>query len=453
MSKAKKAQNPVLIFLAALFLAGTVPASPMAADADSPYRSQFPEEPERYDSEYYLDMLTMRFDRDLRELWDGRDNAFRLAFGSLNVEQWGLFQYLKFSSRLTDRWRFRYWMERRGTLTEEAGSLSEIELEFNFLEDFFLSFIIGPYFWKRDNDIGIAVQRRTAVDRYARLTFMALDFANNFAYRHGENIERQENLFTSQPLELKLQVRERAGEGLWFGVDASATTRWRKEYRFLDASRAGYDREGRMARAEVWLEKELSSRVLMDLDVAAAEYISFESGEPDGEKTHRLFEFTPRVWWYSSRYRPGGQPGGPAEEDSGGKNGALSPFSGDYFRKGSPRLGVCAGFQVRSETLDSEGVEGTDFTKDEILPFLLFKFAASGRHVLEAGYLADRYRSERSGSGDRREKWENRIKLAWELRFGGENLIRLIETIDLDREDWGQFSVHDHFFLMTHISF
>ncbi len=452
MFEAKEEKRPVLILFAGLFLAGALMAAPASVRAVSPYRSPYPEEPERYDSEYYLDMLTMRFDRDLRELWDGRDNAFRLAFGSLNVEQWGLFQYLKFSSRLSGSWRFRYWMERRGALNEEAGSLSEIELEFNFSKDLYLSFIIGPYFWKRDNDIGIAIQRRTAVDRYARLTFTALDFANNFAYRHGEDIEGEENLFTSQPLQLALRAREKAGKSLWFGVDASATTRWRKEYRFLDHPGADYDREGRMAKAEVWLEKGISSGVILDLDVEAAQYISFESGAPEGEETHRLIEFTPRIWWYPARYRVYPPPGISANEDGKGEEGILSPFSRGYFQSGRRRVGVCAGFQIRHETLDSEGVEGVDFTKDEVLPFILFKYAVSKSHALEAGYLADRYRSERSG-GDSRKKWENRIKLAWELRFGGENLIRLIETIDLDREDWGQFSIHDHFFLITHIAF
>jgi hypothetical protein len=74
--------------------------------------------------------------------------------------------------------------------------------------------------------------------------------------------------------------------------------------------------------------------------------------------------------------------------------------------------------------------------------------------VLEIGYLADRYRSEREGA-ERGvdERWENRIKLSYELLLRGGSRFRIIETVDLDREDWGQFSIHDHFFTMLLVAF
>jgi hypothetical protein len=39
------------------------------------------------------------------------------------------------------------------------------------------------------------------------------------------------------------------------------------------------------------------------------------------------------------------------------------------------------------------------------------------------------------------------------MRFKERGRFRVTETIDLDPEDWGQFSIHDHFFLMLMLGF
>lgn len=115
----------------------------------SSYETLFPEEPERYDSEYYLDMLTMKYDHNWRELWETNDNIFRLRLGSLNVEQWTFREQLKFSSELSRRFRLRYWMDIDRTLNEENGTRNEIEIEYKLLKDIYLSLFIAPSFWKR----------------------------------------------------------------------------------------------------------------------------------------------------------------------------------------------------------------------------------------------------------------------------------------------------------------
>ncbi len=38
-------------------------------------------------------------------------------------------------------------------------------------------------------------------------------------------------------------------------------------------------------------------------------------------------------------------------------------------------------------------------------------------------------------------------------RFAPGRILRLIETIDLDREDWGDFWIHDHAFAQAIFSF
>lgn len=404
-----------------------------------PYRTPFPEEPERYDREYHLDLLTMRIDRDWRDLWDGGDNAFLLRFGSMNVEQWNLQESLKFSAALAPRFRMRFWGERFHTLDELAHERSELEAELRLRSFYYISLLVAPAFWKRENDVGLGIQRRRAVDRYVRLIFRIRDFANNFAYRHGENIEGEENIYTRQPLEAAVEALEELGRRMRLGLSGYATNAWEKEHRFLEGQAEDYRLSCSSWDISLWLECDLSSRLRLDLDARGAAFHEEREGGRSREDKHRVRLFLTRLWWYPSGHTPGRR----AAERGG---------HGDTMITG--RTAVCAGLQARCERWSALGDEAGVFSKDELFPFLYVRRCFGRRHSVEVGYLADRYESERSGfepGSDSR--WENRIKISYEINFKGASRFRVIETIDLDREDWGQFSVHDHFFLMSFISF
>ena len=394
---------------------------PTAARSQA-YISPYPEEPERYDSEYYLDMLTMRFDRHWRDAWYARDNIYCLRFGSLNVEQWRLEERLKLAVGLSDRFRFRLWMDADRGLEETWARRSELELEGRIRGPYFASLYLSPSFWKRENDIGLGLQRRTGVDRFVRVTGRVLDFANNFAYEKGGNIEGEENLYTRQPVELELEAREEIGEMFRFGAHVALTNRWEKEYRYLEGQaedhiESGYRRDGR-----VWAEFDVGSSFILGIEARSAEFAGeISNGEKTSEK-HRIREFLPDIWWYPS-------------EDG--------------------RMALNAGLQIRRERWTGSGSERFgDFNKEELLPFVIFKYGFNQSHGIEFGYLGDRYDSSRTGErNETADRWENRLKLVYELKLKGLHSFRVIETIDLDREDWGQFSIHDHFFLMMMIAF
>ncbi|MBN1163553.1 MAG: hypothetical protein JXB45_03165 [Candidatus Krumholzibacteriota bacterium] len=440
--KPRKGLIPGLFLLLSL----SVPLSPAGA-----YQSPFCEEPERYDGEYHLDMLTLRPDREWRELWEGRDNAFRLGFGSLNVEQWVLRESLKFSTPLSRRFRFRYWMDQNHTLDEGDRPRNEIEVEYNLIRTWYLSLLVGPAFWKRENDIGLGLQRRTAIDRYIRLLVKAHDFANNFAYRHGDHIQEEENLFLSHPFELILEAREEAGHGLRFGAQASLTNRWEKEHRFLDQSQDNYTEAGRSRHLFIWLERRISSTLLVEFEAKTAAFQEKRGETGDFNKKYRLREFLPCLWWYprgdsrtvpaSPRMNTKDHPTAAPQEE------ALPGF-------GKPSFSLRAGMRIRRERYTERSDQSSDFRKEELLPFILMRVPVLDRHLLEIGYLGDRYRSAREGSRSRTDsRWENRLQLGGEIRFRGESRLRILETVDLDREDWGQFSVHDHFFLALFLVF
>jgi hypothetical protein len=405
--------------LAAVIIAALVLTGVARSD---PYRTPFPEEPERYDSEYYLDMLTMRYDRHWRDAWYGSDNVYTLRFGSLNVEQWRIDERLKLAVGLSERFRFRFWMDAQQGLDETWLRRGELELEGRIEGAYFASFYLSPSFWKRENDIGLGVQRRTEVDRFVRLIARVLDFANDFAYERGENIEGEENLYTRQPFEIELEARQEMGESFRFGVHGSMTNRWEMEYHYLedqaeDRTESGYRRDGR-----VWVEYDITPSVIAAFEARGAEFSSEVSNGESASEMHRIREFLPHVWWYPS-------------EGSG--------------------IAFHTGLELRRERWSGEGDERHgDFSKEELLPFFVFRYRFGDVHGLELGYLGDRYRSERKGDRDETaERWENRLELVYELKLKDLHRFRIIETIDLDREDWGQFSIHDHFFFMMLIAF
>ncbi|MBD3179137.1 MAG: hypothetical protein GF417_05810 [Candidatus Latescibacteria bacterium] len=392
----------------------------------SAFDSAYPEEPERFDSEYYLDMLTMHQDRSWRALSDGTDNLFSLDFGSLNVEQWVLIQSLKFSAPLSQAVRFRYWLVNNETLGPEERQRNEIEIEWNLLQNYYLSFYLEPSFWKRENDLGIGLQRREGVDSYLKVIFRVRDFANNFAYRRGDNIEGKENMYTRQPLELAVEALDQTGHSFRYGFSALFSTRFEKEYRFLDSPGDNYTAGGYRRSARCWIEKDIPGNFIFCLDAGTCEYLEEID---DSGKEHTVAELFPRLWWYPS----------------GGESATFLPEGAAAFS---------AGLQLRKESWSEDGHDTGSFEKNEVLPVLLGRYALSSTHLLEAGYLADRYESERTGSIPRSEqRWENRLKLMWEVRLGKRGSFRIIETLDLDREDWGQFSVHDHFFIMSRFLF
>jgi len=412
--------------MAAAVVILTVPAL-LTASAGSSFRSTSPEEPEKYDSEYYLDMLTVRTDHNWREVWDRSDNVYNFSTGSLNVEQWFLRQSLKFSASLSENFRFRYWLDDCNTLTEDNGTRNEIEIEWNFSPRYYFSFYLEPAFWKRENDIGVGIQRRTAIDRYLKLIVRIRDFANNFAYEHGDAIEGEKNIYSTQPLEFTFQMREEAGRLLRFGLNGIFSNRWEKEFNFIDNPADNYSAAGYGKSLQGWVERDIPDKFMLGFDMKLAE---FYSGRDESKETHEIVEMLPYIWWY-----PAGLP----------KRLDLPAGKGFAFR---------AGVQFRRERWRREGVEAGEFEKEEILPFFTARFMISPTQTVEAGFLSDRYEAVRTGMNPGSDlRWENRFKLMWEIAARGGSRLRLIETIDLDREDWGQFGPHDHFFLMAQICF
>ncbi|HEM46325.1 MAG TPA: hypothetical protein ENO23_04680, partial [Alphaproteobacteria bacterium] len=208
----------------------------LAAVPAAAFDSPWPEEAERYDAEHILDVLTMRRDREWRDLWYARDNNFYMGFGSLNVELWRFDQRLKLAAPIGDRWRVRFRMERLDGLDPVSRDRHELELEFRAAGPWYASLLLDLAALKRENDVGFALQRRTAVDRFVTLAVRVRDAANDYAMRHGDLIEGEERLYAAQPVEVALSAREELGERVRLGIDARATNEWELGVRPIDTA-------------------------------------------------------------------------------------------------------------------------------------------------------------------------------------------------------------------------
>ncbi len=89
-----------------------------------------------------------------------------------------------------------------------------------------------------------------------------------------------------------------------------------------------------------------------------------------------------------------------------------------------------------------------------------YYFGRRKASIVEAAFFAQYRKREEStqtssGALARSDKKfrDHRIALVYEYRFSPTNSVRIIETIDLNREDWGQFSIHDHGFFQIQIGF
>jgi hypothetical protein len=85
------------------------------------------------------------------------------------------------------------------------------------------------------------------------------------------------------------------------------------------------------------------------------------------------------------------------------------------------------------------------------------KLGGARRSVLESGLAMEyRERQESCGCGGTEQNdnyQDHRFYVSYEYRFSPTRIIRLVETIDFDREDWGSFSIHDHGFVQAVFSF
>lgn len=174
-----------------------------------------PKEPEFDNGEYMLDLVTNRYNRPWREVWDGGDNRFRMRLGSNSFEQWFLEEQLKFSTDLLSRLRFRYHHGRFFRNSSEQLSDDTFEFEGRFYRKNYLSIFVTPTFLKAENSLGIMLQNRKAVNAYSIVFVEFPQLVRNFTERRKGGPDTVLTVFTDKPVRFGLDVREPLGPHVW----------------------------------------------------------------------------------------------------------------------------------------------------------------------------------------------------------------------------------------------
>lgn len=432
-----------------------------------------PIESEKENVEYLLDLWTNRFDRHWREAWEGGYNRFRFRVGSNNVREWFIEEELKFESPFGGRLRFLYFHTRLIHDSSDQQAHDVLEIEGRVRDKLYLSLLVEPAFEKAENTLGLALQRRTAVNRYAQVFVEFPHLVRNFAERHGDTGGKILAVFTDQPFRVGFDVRELLNQHVWLRATGNLIPDFRGALEDGTTGEILAGENGYAEAVEGWVEYFEES--MRGRNGVRATGITFGHKKTvKGGPTTGSQPSSPDLIQSADRGATAGPRAIPAIVDRDfyliTEPDSISGWEQNYDHVGpytwlplSERSVLKSSFMYVDRTLKRYDRSGrrTDVTNSAVVAgFGLLRQIGRGGTYVEAGIAAEyRHRLEKKSGGglpdERREDdiHDSRVYLVYEHRFEGAKSIRLIETIDLDKEDWGAFSIHDHAFVQLLFEF
>ncbi len=439
--------------------------------------SVLPREPERDNKEYLLDLVTNEYNRVWREIWDGGDNRLRFRLGSNNVREWFIEEELKFSTRLSRRVRLRFRHSRLLSYSSRRTRLNVLEFEGRAWRRCYFSFLAQPTVEKSDNSLGVVFQRRKRVDRYA-LVFLELPrFLNNFTEHHKGTADSTLLVYSRQPVKVGFEYRDFVTSRVVGKLSGFMSNSFSFEVEDPFTGSRVHAGDGKVRALDGWIEYICDTTKTLDEQNA----FGFELGYAFMEKSSSgaVFPFMGggdlvvdgsgrRVLGSSWLDFPGIEfgidPFKPMESDTlifwSERRKYLSPY---LWLNVSSTVGARIGVRLERWSFEWVNTEAlrSDVSSRYVVPSLRVRLALGKKKasIVEAGYIAEyRKRNEKheSRSGiivEESRRYDHRISIAYEYRFRPDAALRIIESIDLDRRDWGQFSVHDHGFFQLIVGF
>jgi hypothetical protein len=440
-----------------------------------------PKEPEFDNGEYMLDLVTNRYNRLWREIYDAGDNRFRLRLGSNSFEQWLLEEELKFSTDLLARLRFRYRHARLFRNSSEQLADDTFEFELRFYGNNYLSVFATPTFLKAQNSIGFMLQNRRAVNRYSIVFVEFPEFARNFTEREKGGPDTLLTVFTDKPIRLGVDLRERVGSHVWLRVAGE----YIPSFEYADEIRSTGETIAR-ERIEAagimgWTEYVWNG----DRDFSEQTAVGMDWGYRREESAR---------WFAGASATPNRTPG---TSGSLSADPLLSPpnagveraprllemeFDDDLFERGvddsvrsweetrfrlqpyawlqlAPRLTGRATVRAERREIVWANVAGERRTLESDYLVALVGLRAhlgSRKQSIVEGGLASEFRRRREdidGSSNTTHHDDHRVFLSYEHAFDESKRIRITEALELDGEDVGDLRIHDHGFLQMIFGF
>jgi hypothetical protein len=436
---------------------------------------RLPIEPEEDNSEYFLDLETNAYSRLWREMWDEGDNRVRFRLGSNNVREWFIEEELKFSTRLLSGLRVRYRHGRLLRYTGNRESFDVFEFEGRVHRDFFVSLFVRPTFSKPENSFGLMLQRRKAVNDYFIFFVEFPHFMRNFTEDHSDPPDSVRTRFDTNPVRIGVDVRERIYPNVWMRLRAATTNVFDIRSESYPAGKRLNNETGKVTEVNGYLEYVFDPESSLRVQSAAGVEGYYHKTEKSRTPVPVLFDGqSPFVRAGSSKGASAvaaffaedeDSPFTPTEGDSIGSWIADSRYVKPYVWIAlDERITLRAAVRIEKRDikwLDERNYE-TKLTNWYAIPSIGMRYGFGARRVsiIDAGFVGQyrkREELERTCceilSRDIDRYQDNRIYIAYEYYFNETSSVRILETIDLDREDWGQFSIHDHGFFQMQFGF
>jgi hypothetical protein len=440
-----------------------------------------PKEPEFDNGEYLLDLVTNRYSRLWREIYDAGDNRFRLRLGSNSFEQWLLEEELKFSTNLLERLRFRYRHARLFRNSSEQLSDDSFEFERRFHGNNYLSFFATPTFLKAHNSIGLMLQNRRAVNRYSIVFVEFPQAVRNFTEREKGGPDTLLTVFTDKPIRLGANIRERIGSNVWLRVageyipsfeyadeikstgETIAKERikaaaimgwaeyvWHVERGFSEQTALGVDWGYRREESARWFAGSSGApSIIPAMPAVTSADPARDASDPVGQRAPRLLEMA----FDDGLFERGVDDSVQCWEE---KRIRLQPYAWLYLTR---RLTARATVRAERREIGWTSVDGkrqlleTDYLV--ALASLRLHLGSRRQSIIEGG-LASEFRKRREdvdGSSDTTHHDDHRAFFSFEYAFDESKRVRITEALELDGEDVGDLRIHDHGFLQMIFGF
>jgi hypothetical protein len=337
-----------------------------------------------------------------------------------------------------------------------------------------MSFYVQPYFSKPENSLGFMFQRRKAVNDYFIFFLEFPHFLKNFTENHSDPPGNVRTVFDTKPMRIGVDVRERLYPHVWLRLQAATTNVFDIRSESYPSGAWINNETGKVTDFAGYLEYVFNPESSLR-DQSAAGVKGFYHKTDKSKSPVLLHEFARRAWnsffvdrsfdaaLFFADYEM--NPFTPTEGDSVKMWIAESRYVKPYaWVVLDGRFTICAA--VRFEKRDIKWLDmltnETKLTNWYAVPSIGVRCGIGDKRasVIDAGFVGQYRKREKlkrtcceilSRNNDRYQ--DNRLYIAYEYYFTENNSVRILETIDLDREDWGQFSIHDHGFFQMQFGF
>lgn len=392
-------------------------------------------EPENLDREYELDLITQSYPRNWDKYWRGRDQAWRISGGSVNVRDLLLRQEVKFKLLLSSRWNLGGNLNFYQTIPsseiscftfdrpdafDQTNYKNVFAFEYKLQGKSFLSIMGAPALEKKRIDAGVGWRLAQDQLNYLSLRYWWLNFDNNHAFSKEKEFDDKEEIYSRNPREIDLSLGVKQLNFYGY-LEFTVTTKARQEFIFYNDPAAFY----RAATGSIYFnslcEYQFNQTLLLGAEIFR------ETGHRDQEFLVEQDNFDS----YFSKY-------------------FVSPYA-TFQLDQSNALTLELRWQQKRFVQNFPQQETANFKyhKREIFPLITYARKLNNSWDLELGYLREAakvrrvYPNQPTLDNFKDSLIDDRLKIAFIYKVGEKLFLKALTGVELDSRDQGKFPYLD----------